>query len=238
MSVFLKINIIIFILYFVPSVWMSQAVYFISKVNNWNDRPNNIEVTPLKNKHYFRRFNNEWKRNKCESLGFKFNESFFRSYDHDTILNNSILILLTTPLQNYSNCFVDQDNNCVFKALSLAICGNISYFQKIRGKVIDNIKNSIELKNFLGGKRRFNNYTLFKTDGDFVGDYGSVIEVLATAEYLDVCIYVYEDECNQWIIYRKDWPNYESIDMKTENCIYLNLYKQSFRIVTAVNTYI
>ncbi|XP_050525512.1 uncharacterized protein LOC126896614 [Daktulosphaira vitifoliae] len=234
MIICMKINIIFFILYFVSSVKMREPVYYVSQVNNWDDRPNNIEVTPLKNDHYFRPVSNEWKKNKCQSLGLQFNEIIFRSYDNDIYLNNTLPKILTIPSLTYD---VDQKNNCIFEALSLAICGNKSYFKQIRGKVLDNLKNSKELKNFLGSERRFKNYLLLKNNGNLVDDYGSVTEVLATAEYLDVCIYVYVVEYKQWVLHRKDWPNYESINMKSENCIYLKFCNQSAYVVTAISIF-
>ncbi|XP_050545038.1 uncharacterized protein LOC126907646 isoform X2 [Daktulosphaira vitifoliae] len=69
-------------------------------------------------------------------------------------------------------------------------------------------------------------------DGFVISNNGSV-ELLAAAYLLDVCIFVYINN-KDWFLFRKDWPNYDKLDMKDEKCIYLYMNETQIGIVTMV----
>lgn len=61
------------------------------------------------------------------------------------------------------------------------------------------------------------------------------VELFAAAYYIDVCIFLYRKKEDDWILFHKDWPKYDKLDLNNEKCIYLYEKKNNLDIVSYVS---
>ncbi|XP_050525514.1 uncharacterized protein LOC126896616 [Daktulosphaira vitifoliae] len=211
----------------IASTSTHKDVFYISEIVGFYDTFTDFNLTKLNNKHYFKPVSNEWRTQKCESLGFKFNKS--SSFLKKNKTTDSLYLL--TELDEQFLVYDDREN-CLYMTLLLAICGDKMNYYDLRKKVLNNMRNSKELLNLIG-EENLDKYLTLKKE-KVLNDYASVVELIATAEYLDVCIYLYVPAFKEWILYYKDWPNYEKFNMENEHCLYL--VKMDVHIFVIVDT--
>ncbi|XP_050521820.1 uncharacterized protein LOC126894681 isoform X1 [Daktulosphaira vitifoliae] len=254
-----------------------KSISYPSKVTKWDGSILQFDTKEFKTSHYYNPVDEEWKREKCRSLGFTFNEP----------ITEQKFTSFMIPVDSFFN------NDGMYYILSEVVCGSQKIRHQLQRNIIQNlmenqdikqlfgdelfndyIKNTIKISDPVEPDRResceacpicYENSTIILetcnhaicqecTDKlkikkqyncplcrsqieKFIDINGEVqskcgcIELFAAAYYLDVCIYVYDNIQKYWLVYRKDWPNYDNLDMKDEKCIYLYVTENRFGIV-------
>ncbi|XP_050548457.1 uncharacterized protein LOC126910112 [Daktulosphaira vitifoliae] len=157
------------------------------------------------------------RKKKCEKLGLKFQIST-KEYP------KNIHKILTKPRNILDTTTVNPNNvgNVTYELLSQLLCNTDEYHETIRNKIHENSLQSKPLRDlFDGDQDKLNKYLETRRINEN-NRIGSNVELFVAAYALDVCIYVYrEGPLNKWILYHKNWPNLENLDMNNEKCLYI-----------------
>ncbi|XP_050521821.1 uncharacterized protein LOC126894681 isoform X2 [Daktulosphaira vitifoliae] len=200
-----------------------KSISYPSKVTKWDGSILQFDTKEFKTSHYYNPVDEEWKREKCRSLGFTFNEP----------ITEQKFTSFMIPVDSFFN------NDGMYYILSEVVCGSQKIRHQLQRNIIQNLMENQDIKQLFGDEL-FNDYiknTIKISDPVEPDRRGEVqskcgcIELFAAAYYLDVCIYVYDNIQKYWLVYRKDWPNYDNLDMKDEKCIYLYVTENRFGIV-------
>ncbi|XP_050529953.1 uncharacterized protein LOC126899276 isoform X2 [Daktulosphaira vitifoliae] len=170
---------------------------------------------------YFNPIDEDWKREKCSSLGFTYKKP---------ITNQEFTPFMVPVERVYTTHFPI--------ILSELICGDRKIRKQFARNIIENLVSNEDIKKLFQTKDMFEKYiaktTILKApnepiDEEVVKSKWYTLEILAAAYYLKTCIYVYDYSFNVWILLRN---SYTTFDSKNEKCIYLYLTKNRMGVVT------
>ncbi|XP_050542201.1 uncharacterized protein LOC126906024 [Daktulosphaira vitifoliae] len=133
---------------------------------------------------------------------------------------------LTIPIYTTENRIVDGMLNGIARVLENEETG-ISLWKKM----IEKTKTSSEALEILGSKKKFKLYTEKQYKSGFLLTY---LDFYILSVVIDKCIYYYEHDFNIWMFFRKNWPNYSTLDMKNEKCIYIAVKEKFVYSITEV----
>ncbi|XP_050522434.1 uncharacterized protein LOC126895028 isoform X5 [Daktulosphaira vitifoliae] len=258
-----------------------QIIYHLSDVEKCTYLKTNGKCLNFKFK--FNPVDEDWKRNKCESLGF----TFIQHKKFQSVL-----------CQNY-------DTEELYKVFSELICGDSKYLKKLQKNICLSIKTNDDIKNLFADEESFNDYlnhhiifenpvSPYEKDGTeecpiclkndqlsvllnkclhslcnncadiLVGrnekkcplcrtrfshyidevegnviSKCSLIEYVAVAHYLDVCIFLCIRK-GEWVYFDKNGPNYSKKHMDGKKCIYLfyNEHEKTIGVVVDTEDYL
>ncbi|XP_050547759.1 uncharacterized protein LOC126909381 isoform X7 [Daktulosphaira vitifoliae] len=195
---------------------LPKKVIFHTKFESNIDHASHFEQKTLTNHNFYNPMDTALRKKKCEKLGLEFKQST-KEYP------KNIHKILTKP-NEILNTTVNLNNvgNAIYKLLSQLLCNTDQYHETIRNVIHENSLNNKSLRNLFDGDQDKLNKYLETRRINKNNSIGSNVELFVAAYALDVCIYVYrEGPLNKWILYHKNWPNLENLDMNNEKCLYI-----------------
>ncbi|XP_050524967.1 uncharacterized protein LOC126896327 isoform X2 [Daktulosphaira vitifoliae] len=172
---------------------------------------------------YYNPVDKKWRREKCESLGFTYQEQSNKPFTPNMI-----------PLELLNK------RHSLYKTLSLYICGNQNIHLEIEKKIINTLRTNSIIEEFFGTRELLDEYIENNVKVSNTGEVesiGSYAETFAASLYLDTCIYVFEEIKNDWVLYYgKNWPKYDTLNMEDEKCIYLFVTGRFMGVVSKVTS--
>ncbi|XP_050548672.1 uncharacterized protein LOC126910284 [Daktulosphaira vitifoliae] len=170
---------------------------------------------------YYNPVDEKWRIEKCVKLGFTHNKSMVG----EMFISNMI------PVDIFFNKFG------IYELLSEYLCKNLKLSSQMQRNVLEKLNESEKILAFFRRRDWFDLYIkkYIIVEEERIQSQCGDVEMFAISEYLDVCIYLYRSENNDWTVFReKNWPNYDGVDMKDEECIYLYLNNDRIGIVSNV----
>ncbi|XP_050539599.1 uncharacterized protein LOC126904540 isoform X4 [Daktulosphaira vitifoliae] len=160
MNTLIKLFLLFCIFYYTKSIVIESVVKFIKNVES-QDGEFKFNIGDLKIPYYFNPVDDEWKREKCSSLGFTYKEP----------VTHQLLTINVVPVDILNN------RHYLFRTLSNIICGDSNLHSKLKKQVsLSLIENPI-MEEMFGTKENFSDYlskfVLIK-DSDTTMDEGAV----------------------------------------------------------------
>ncbi|XP_050539611.1 uncharacterized protein LOC126904544 isoform X2 [Daktulosphaira vitifoliae] len=265
MKILIKFITIFCIFYYSKSIAAEAKFGFMSSVIINEFGKFVLSIQDLTIPQYFNPIDDEWKREKCSSLGFTYKEP----------VTSQLFTVNVVPVDILNKRYF------LYRILSDLICGDGSLHSELQKKILISLTKNPVMEELFVTKEKFNDYLnkhviikdsdmdegvkqcpvcyedstvilwnckhqmcqncsekmlerkqmkcplcrekIFSFSDKELGHVKSTfvpIELLAAAYYLDVCIQVYLIDYG-WLLFRKEWPFYDELDMQNEKCIYL-----------------
>ncbi|XP_050536839.1 uncharacterized protein LOC126903008 [Daktulosphaira vitifoliae] len=193
---------------------IDAVVNYPSQLCHQSIRTSDFNFVELKNEHFFQPIDIEYCQYKFKHFeNIKFEEQEIKNYYEP----RNLLEKLTIPKK------VDMDEKykgTTFKTVSLILTNTdenhlaiqkIVYEEFLKSTVVNNLMNSEN------AKKKYLEQKMLENNGVLIGK----LEWFVVAQAFDICIYIYDESEFYWILFDKNWPNYEHQDMKSKKCIYL-----------------